>query len=157
MSKNSPSIELQILGKVESPFKQKFAIPRQPGLAPHAKGIIKIEPPFNQSSAFKGLSEFSHIWVSFVFHETMDKGWKPQVRPPRLGGNDKTGVFATRSTFRPNPLGLSVLKLDKVVLSSTNVELHVSGIDLLDGTPVVDIKPYIPYSDKISSGTVTIF
>lgn len=132
---------------VESCFKQKFAIPRQPGLAPNARAIIRLTEQFNPD-AVEGLELSSHIWVQFVFHETLEEGWSPRVRPPRLGGNKKTGVFATRSTHRPNPLGLSVVRLDGIDFSE-GVCLRVSGVDLLDGTPVLDIKPYIPYVDCI--------
>jgi len=139
------------IGFVESCFKQKFAIPRQPGLAPHARAIIRLKDGFNLD-AVDGLELSSHIWVQFVFHETMEEGWSPRVRPPRLGGNKKTGVFATRSTHRPNPIGLSVVRLEKLDYSDA-VCLYISGVDLLDGTPVLDIKPYVPYVDSVETAT----
>lgn len=99
----------------------------------------------------KSIEQFSHLWVIFVFHETMEHGWKPLVRPPRLGGNQKVGVLATRSTFRPNPIGMSVVKLDDVLCENNEIKLAISGLDLLDNTPILDIKPYIPYADAIDT------
>lgn len=137
------------IGFIQSCFKEKFAVPRQPGLAPHATATLTLVPPFNQSDAVDGLEAASHIWIQFVFHECIDRGWQAKVRPPRLGGNKKVGVFATRSTHRPNPIGLSVVKLERIETGPEKVVLHLSGIDLIDGTPVLDIKPYIPYSDSL--------
>ncbi len=137
-----------VIGIVHSPFKEKFAIPRQPGLT-NTPAIIELLPPYAVADAVKGLEAFSHIWISFVFHAVTDREWKPLVRPPRLGGNEKLGVFATRSTHRPNPVGLSVVTLEKIDISD-GVKLHVRGIDLLDGTPVLDIKPYLPYVDCVA-------
>ena len=142
-------ITLQPIGIVSSPYKEKFAIPRQPGLVSSAKGIIKLLGAVNNSDSVRELVQFSHIWLLFIFHGTQAQGWKPLVRPPRLGGNKKIGVLATRSTFRPNPIGMSVVKLDKVAQLDQDIILHISGMDLLDQTPIVDIKPYIPYSDAI--------
>jgi tRNA-Thr(GGU) m(6)t(6)A37 methyltransferase TsaA len=130
-------------------YKEKFATPRQPGLVSAATGIIEFTPPFNDPDCIAGLEECSHIWLHFIFHQCIDQGWKAKVRPPRLGGNKKMGVFATRATHRPNALGMSVVKLDRVDITQGNVALHVSGLDLIDGTPIIDIKPYIPYSDSI--------
>lgn len=130
-------------------YKEKFATPRQPGLVSAATGIIELIPPFNDPDCIAGLEECSHIWLHFIFHQCIDQGWKAKVRPPRLGGNKKMGVFATRATHRPNALGMSVVKLDRVDITQGNVALHVSGLDLIDGTPIIDIKPYIPYSDSI--------
>lgn len=140
---------LSEIGVVESPYQQKFGIPRQPGLAPAATGRIKLLDEFNTPHAFKSIEQYSHLWLIFVFHETMAQGWKPLVRPPRLGGNVKTGVFATRSTFRPNPLGLSVVKNDGIETIKGQVYLNISELDLLDGTPIVDIKPYLPFADSL--------
>jgi tRNA-Thr(GGU) m(6)t(6)A37 methyltransferase TsaA len=137
------------LGFIQSPYKQKFAIPRQPGLIPEARGELVLHPPYADDAIVRGIEAFSHLWLVFVFHETADKGWSPMVRPPRLGGNTKKGVFATRATFRPNPIGLSVVKLEGVSRRGELLVLHLSGIDLLDGTPVLDIKPYLPYSDAL--------
>ncbi|MDO7085778.1 tRNA (N6-threonylcarbamoyladenosine(37)-N6)-methyltransferase TrmO [Pseudocolwellia sp. AS88] len=151
------SIALNYIGKVSSPYKEKFAIPRQPGLVSAAKGSITLLGDANTPELVRGLEAFSHIWVIFIFHGTQEQGWKPLVRPPRLGGNAKIGALATRSTFRPNPVGMSVVKLDSIDVitnkdcpkRSKNVVLSISGLDLLDGTPVIDIKPYIPYSDAL--------
>jgi tRNA-Thr(GGU) m(6)t(6)A37 methyltransferase TsaA len=146
---NKP-VEFTIIGKVNSPYKEKFAIPRQPGLVTSAKATITLSGETNNAELVRELAQFSHIWILFVFHGTQEQGWKPLVRPPRLGGNKKIGVFATRSTFRPNPIGMSVVKLDSIEVENQQVALHISAIDLLDKTPVIDIKPYVPYSDSIA-------
>jgi tRNA-Thr(GGU) m(6)t(6)A37 methyltransferase TsaA len=142
-------IILKPIGLVNSPYKEKFAIPRQPGLVSAAKGTIELFNDANCIDSIRGLEQFSHIWLLFVFHGTQDQGWKPLVKPPRLGGNKKIGVLATRSTFRPNPIGMSVVKLDKIEVLHHNIILHISGLDLLDKTPIIDIKPYVPYSDAL--------
>ena len=144
------SISLSPIAFIESPYREKFAIPRQPGLVPSAKGKVILQAPFNQSDMVKGLEQFSHIWLIFNFHATQAQGWKPLVRPPRLGGNKKIGVLATRSTFRPNPIGMSVVKLEGITCNKQEVSLTISALDLLHGTPILDIKPYIPYSDAIT-------
>jgi len=141
------SFSVTPIGVVSSPYKEKFAIPRQPGLVSAAKGVIKLIGEFNNPHMVQDLEQYSHIWLLFQFHETVEQGWKPLVRPPRLGGNTKTGVLATRSTYRPNGIGMSVVKLDDVKIDKGTVAIHVAGIDLLDNTPIIDIKPYIPYSD----------
>jgi len=141
-------IQIQPIGIIHSCFKEKFATPRQPGLVTAASSQIELVAPYNLADTVEGLSEFSHIWLTFAFHETAQQGWKPKVRPPRLGGNKKLGVFATRSTFRPNPLGLSLVKLESID-TSKGVVLHVSGADLIDGTPIIDIKPYLPWVESI--------
>jgi len=146
-------IEFDIIGQVHSPYKEKFAIPRQPGLVSSAKATITLTGDANNAELVRELEQFSHIWVLFVFHGTQEQGWKPLVRPPRLGGNKKVGVLATRSTFRPNPIGMSVVKLDKIAVIDKQVTLHISAIDLLDKTPIVDIKPYVPYSDSIAEAS----
>ena len=133
------------IGFVRSCFKEKFAIPRQPQLAPAARGVVELIAPFNQGDAVQGLEQVSHVWLLFVFHQALEDKPRLKVRPPRLGGNTSMGVFATRATHRPNGIGQSVVKLDKVEAD----RLHVSGIDLLDGTPILDIKPYVPYADII--------
>jgi len=143
---------LQPIGIAHSPYKEKFGTPRQPGLI-NVQCSIELLPPYNQMDAFKGLDGFSHIWVSFIFHQAMRDQWQPTVRPPRLGGNEKVGVFASRSPFRPNNLGLSVVKLLNIEQQSNKLSLHVEGLDVIDGTPVVDIKPYIPYVDAIPAAT----
>lgn len=142
-------IEFNIIGQVNSPYKEKFAIPRQPGLVNSAKGTITLIGDANNAELVRDLEQFSHIWILFVFHGTQEQGWKPLVRPPRLGGNKKVGVLATRSTFRPNPIGMSVVKLESIDIKEQQVILHISSMDLLDQTPVIDIKPYVPYSDAI--------
>ncbi|MGE5086006.1 MAG: tRNA (N6-threonylcarbamoyladenosine(37)-N6)-methyltransferase TrmO, partial [Bacillota bacterium] len=150
MQKHGESFEFSAIGVVKTPFHDKFGIPRQPGLVSQAKGVIKIHPDPDLKTALRSLEEFSHLWIVFVFHEHGGKNWKPSVRPPRLGGNRKVGVLASRSPHRPNPIGLSAVRLEKVDLDAPGgPEIHVGGVDLLDGTPVLDIKPYIPYADSI--------
>lgn len=144
-----PSYQFNVVGVIQSPYKQKFAIPRQPGLIPEATGYLLLEDDYSDEAILRGIDSFSHLWLLFVFHETADKGWSPMVRPPRLGGNARKGVFATRATFRPNPIGLSVVKLEGVERKNGKLMLKLSGIDLLDGTPVIDIKPYLPYADAL--------
>ncbi len=134
---------------VRSPFRDKFGVPRQPSLAPSARQTVELLPPFDQPDAVRGLDAFSHLWLQFLFHQTAERGWQPLVRPPRLGGNRKVGVFASRATHRPNPLGLSLVRLHAVD-TENGVRLHVSGADLVDGTPVLDIKPYIPFVEAVS-------
>jgi tRNA-Thr(GGU) m(6)t(6)A37 methyltransferase TsaA len=139
------------IGVVHSPFKEKFGIPRQSGLA-NTPAIIELLPPYSVADAVKGLEAFSHIWITFFFHAVQHRDWKPLVRPPRLGGNETVGVFATRSTHRPNHIGLSVVALEKIEINpdvNNSVRLHIRGGDLLDATPVLDIKPYLPYADSI--------
>lgn len=128
-----------------SPFKEKFGIPRQPGLAKSVITEIELLAPYANELAFEGLEKSSHIWLLFLFHQVGSKPESLRVRPPRLGGNSKVGVFATRSTHRPNGIGQSVVKLEEV----KGTKILVSGADLLDQTPIIDIKPYIPYSDSI--------
>lgn len=139
-------MNLDPISFLRTPFPEKFGIPRQPGLAPAARATLELEEPFRKSGVFDGLEGTSHLWLIFVFHHQSDD-WQPKVRPPRLGGNEKRGVFATRSPRRPNRLGMSVVKLEQVV--PEEFRLEVSGVDLLDGTPIVDIKPYVPYSDSL--------
>lgn len=138
-------IPMQPVARVHSPFREKFGIPRQSGLV-DATAIVELLPPYNVPEAVRGLEQFSHLWLIFAFH-AIGREWRPLVRPPRLGGNARVGVFASRATHRPNPLGLSVVSLLGGDVSD-GVRLHVRGADLLDGTPVLDIKPYIPYADS---------
>lgn len=133
-----------------SPYKEKFGIPRQAGLVTEAKAQLELLSPYNDPSIIKGLETFSHLWVLFVFHAPKHEHWNPTVRPPRLGGNKRLGVFATRSPFRPNPIGMSVVKLEKIERSKGKILIHISGADLLEGTPILDIKPYIKANDIIS-------
>lgn len=132
------------VGIIRSPYQEKFGIPRQPALAPSAPVTLELLPPYNQPDCVRGLEDFSHVWLTFVFHDTLARGWQPLVRPPRLGGNSKVGVFASRATHRPNGLGLSLVALQGID-TGHGVTLRLSGADLLDGTPVLDIKPYIPF------------
>ncbi|NQD96459.1 tRNA (N6-threonylcarbamoyladenosine(37)-N6)-methyltransferase TrmO, partial [Pseudomonas sp. CrR25] len=134
------------IGFVRSCFKEKFAIPRQPHLAPAARGVLELLAPFDQGEAVQGLEQVSHVWLLFLFHQALEDKPRLKVRPPRLGGNQSLGVFASRATHRPNGIGQSVVKLDKVEPG----RLWLSGIDLLDGTPVLDIKPYVPYADSVA-------
>ncbi|RQW25869.1 tRNA (N6-threonylcarbamoyladenosine(37)-N6)-methyltransferase TrmO [Rhodobacteraceae bacterium CH30] len=135
------------IGVIHSPYKEKFGIPRQPSLAPSARMTLELLAPYNHADTVRGLADFSHLWLQFVFHETAARGWRPLVRPPRLGGNDKVGVFASRATHRPNPLGLSLVELIGID-TGNGVILELAGADLLDGTPVLDIKPYIPFVES---------
>lgn len=141
------SIQLDPIGVIRSCYKEKFGIPRQPGIVRSATATLELIPPYNNAESLRGLEEFSHIWVIFLFHASNRENLKATVRPPRLGGNKRIGVFASRSNFRPNPIGLSVVELQQISEST----LHLSGGDFLDHTPVLDIKPYIPYSDSIPS------
>jgi tRNA-Thr(GGU) m(6)t(6)A37 methyltransferase TsaA len=149
---HSTGFSLQVIGRVHGPFQEKFGIPRQPGLA-DVPAVIEMLAPYDVPEMFEGLEEFSHLWLSFVFHACLEQGWRKKVRPPRLGGNVHKGVFATRSPFRPNHLGLSVVKLDRLETVNGRVKLHVRGGDLLDRTPIVDIKPYISYTDSIAQAS----
>ena len=147
-----PSFSFKAIGVVRSPFQDKFGIPRQPGLVSAARGVVKLGGDPDLRTALRSLEEFSHIWIVFVFHEHGGRKWKPSVRPPRLGGAVKVGVLASRSPHRPNPVGMSVVALERVDFDAEGgPELFVSGLDLLDGTPVLDIKPYIPYADSVPS------
>lgn len=147
---------IEPLGVIESPYREKFAIPRQPGLVKSARGAIIMQPHYSHPELFRGIENYSHLWLQFVFHQTIDKGWQPLVRPPRLGGNKKMGVLATRSTFRPNGLGLSVVELVGVIHTEQGTRVEIAGLDLLHGTPIIDIKPYIPYADALPHATAGI-
>ncbi|WP_300672458.1 tRNA (N6-threonylcarbamoyladenosine(37)-N6)-methyltransferase TrmO [Desulfoluna sp.] len=141
------------IGTVHSCFTEKFGVPRQPGIVTEATGTIELLAPYNRSEAVRDLDGFSHLWIIFLFNRSARGEWKPMVRPPRLGGNKKVGVFASRSNFRPNPIGLSVVRLLSVSDEKGKILIHVKGLDILDGTPVLDIKPYIPYVDAIDDAT----
>ncbi|MCH5201027.1 MAG: tRNA (N6-threonylcarbamoyladenosine(37)-N6)-methyltransferase TrmO [Oscillospiraceae bacterium] len=141
-------MELQVIGHVRSDFPEKFGIPRQSGLVPELKSRIVFEPEYRVPEAFRGLEGYSRIWIIWQFSETVRENWSPTVRPPRLGGNRRVGVFASRSPFRPNPIGLSSVALDRIETDAPDgIVLHISGADIMDGTPVLDIKPYLPYAD----------
>lgn len=134
------------IGYLATPFRDRFGIPRQPRLAPHACGKLRLLRPYDRAEAVRGLEDFSLVWLSFVFHQTAGR-WSPTVRPPRLGGNQRVGVFASRSPFRPNPLGLSLVEL-LAIDTRDGVLLTFGGVDLLDGTPILDIKPYLPFVES---------
>lgn len=140
--------QFETIAIVHSPYREKFAIPRQPGLV-DVLSAVELLPPYNRPEAVRGLEAFSHLWLSFVFHAVAREGWKPTVRPPRLGGNTRVGVFASRSTHRPNPIGLSVVELVSIQCDRQGVRLWVRGADLLDQTPILDIKPYLAYVDSV--------
>ena len=137
------------IGVIHSCFREKFGIPRQAGLVPAARATLELLPPYSQPAAVRGLEGFSHLWLIFAFHGIPAGRWQATVRPPRLGGNRRLGVFATRSPFRPNPIGLSAVKLERITVRQGRAVLHLVGVDLLDGTPVLDLKPYLPYADRI--------
>jgi len=140
-------LELQIIARMKTDFPAKFGIPRQSGLS-NAKGEIIFEKEYANPDVLKGIEEFSHLWIIWGFSECEGKAWSPTVRPPRLGGNERRGVFATRSPFRPNPIGLSCVKLEKIEFGKDGgVVLKVIGVDMMDNTPIYDIKPYLPYVD----------
>lgn len=148
-----PHYSFEPIGFINSCFREKFGVPRQPGLAPNARAILEIEPRFSHTEAFRRLETFSHVWILFVFHQSIGRRWKTTVRPPRLGGNRRVGVFASRSGFRPNAIGQSAVKLISIDKRKAGIELMLGGVDLLHGTPVLDIKPYLPYADTISKAT----
>lgn len=133
---------------IKTDFDEKFGIPRQGGIIEELKGQIVFEPEFRNPDVIRGIDEFSHIWLLWEFSENLREGWSATVRPPRLGGNERRGVFATRAPFRPNPIGMTAVKLERVEMSEKlGPVLHVAGADLLNGTPILDIKPYVPYAD----------
>ena len=141
---------LKVIARIHTDFPTKFGIPRQSGLVEELVGEITFEPTYRQPEALMGLEEYSHLWLLWDFSQVQREGWTATVHPPRLGGKEKRGVFATRSPFRPNPIGLSCVKLLKVITEGEDVpKLLVAGADLMDGTPIYDIKPYLPYADCI--------
>ncbi len=147
---NSTQISVPIIGTHCSPLSQKFGVPRQPNLV-RLPTFIEIFPPYNISEAFVGIEAYSHIWVTWQFHQNKyQQNFKPQVRPPRLGGNKKMGVFATRSMYRPSQLGLSVVELKGIEFKKGKLVVHIVGADMVDATPIIDIKPYISYSDSLA-------
>lgn len=143
-------VTMKVIATIHTDFSDKFGIPRQSGLVPELIGIIEFLPEFRNADAVRGIDGFSHIWLVWQFSKAVRETWSPTVRPPRLGGNQRMGVFATRSPFRPNSIGLSCVRLLKVDTAADNGPmLYVSGADLLDGTPIFDVKPYLPYSDSV--------
>ncbi|PYF84267.1 MULTISPECIES: tRNA (N6-threonylcarbamoyladenosine(37)-N6)-methyltransferase TrmO [Marinomonas] len=145
------SFTLNTIGIIHSCYKEKFGIPRQPGLVTEATARLELIPPYNRLDTLDGLDGFSHIWIQFIFHGCINESWKAKIRPPRLGGKAKMGVFATRATHRPNPIGLSAVKIGRIYQEGQRIFIDLYGADLLDGTPVLDIKPYLPYADSISN------
>ncbi|MCK6265343.1 tRNA (N6-threonylcarbamoyladenosine(37)-N6)-methyltransferase TrmO [Vibrio sp. ZSDE26] len=141
------------IGVIQTPYKEKFAVPRQPRLVPSATSRVKLLDEANCIESVRGLSDFSHLWLLFLFDKNLEAGWKPTVRPPRLGGNERIGVFASRATFRPNGIGMSAVEVRGVVQEGNQVYIDLGSVDLVDGTPIIDIKPYIPYSDAINDAT----
>ena len=142
------TVNIQIIARMHSDFATKFGIPRQSSLVEELRSTIVFEPEFRNADALRGIEDFSHLWIIWQFSEAVRQGWSPTVRPPRLGGNTRMGVFATRSPFRPNNLGLSSVRLLGIEHTENyGTVLHVGGADLMDGTPIFDIKPYIPYGD----------
>ena len=140
---------MHIIARIRTDFPTKFGVPRQSGVVPGLTGRVVFEPPYRNSDAVRGLEGFSHIWLIWQFSEALRPGWSATVRPPRLGGNRRVGVFATRSPFRPNPIGLSSVRLERIELDpALGPVLHVSGIDMVDATPIYDIKPYLPTADS---------
>ena len=137
----------QVIAHIHNDFSDKFGIPRQSGLVPELTSLIVFEEPYRNREALRGIEEFSHLWLLWHFSEAERETWSPTVRPPRLGGNRRMGVFATRSPFRPNPIGLSSVKLIGVEETPQGAALRVAGADLMDGTPILDIKPYLAYTD----------
>ena len=146
---NNQELLITPIGTIRTPYGQKFAVPRQPGLAPHALGVIEFFKPYGAIEAFGGLEGFSHIHILFVFDKAPYSKFHATVRPPRLGGNTSCGVFASRSPFRPSRIGLSTVKIHEILKENGEVKIVVLGADLVDNTPIIDIKPYIPFVDAI--------
>lgn len=140
---------LRVIATLRNGFREKFGVPRQSGLVPEAVSRVVMEEEYRDPAAFRGIEMYSHLWLIWGFHQVERTGWRPTVRPPRLGGNTRLGVFATRSPYRPNPIGLTVVKLLHIEVTSKGAELIVSGADMVDGTPIYDIKPYLPYVDSL--------
>jgi len=147
------TIIVRPIGLIHSCFTEKFGIPRQSGMVKSATATLELLPPFNREEMVRGLDVFSHIWVHFLFHQTVEEGWRPTVRPPWLGGKKRVGIFATRSPHRPNHMGMSAVKLVDIRREKKRYFLELSGVDFLDQTPVLDIKPYVPFSDSIAGAT----
>lgn len=148
-TKHFAMYSLEPIGYIESPYKEKFAVPRQPSLVLSATSRVRLTGEANCPESLRGIEQFSHVWLLFLFDQNLVQGWKPTVRPPRLGGNERIGVFASRATFRPNGIGMSAVEVKGVTQKGEQMYLDLGNVDLVDGTPIVDIKPYIPYSDSI--------
>ncbi|KAA1176384.1 tRNA (N6-threonylcarbamoyladenosine(37)-N6)-methyltransferase TrmO [Marinobacter salinexigens] len=148
------ALTLTPIAYTHSCFQDKFGVPRQPGLTRYARADLVIEPPFDREDAFRGLETASHLWLTFQFHEAVRAEWRPVVRPPRLGGNKKVGVFASRSPFRPNSLGLSVVRNEGLLRKDGRLVLQISDHDLIEGTPILDIKPYLPFADSVADASL---
>lgn len=147
-------IKMRVIAHIHSDFPEKFGIPRQSGIIDELQATVVFEPEYRNTDAFRGLEGFSHLWLLWQFSECANKDWSPTVRPPRLGGNTRMGVFATRSPFRPNNIGLSCVRLIKIDFESENAPiLHIAGADIMDGTPILDVKPYLPYADSVPDAT----
>ena len=143
------NFSMKVIAHIRSDFSSKFGVPRQSGLVDSLEAAIIFEPEYRNADAVRGMEGFSHLWLIWAFHQAVRDTWSPTVRPPRLGGNTRMGVFATRSPFRPNPIGLSSVRLDRVEITAEHGPvIYVRGADLVDGTPIFDIKPYIPYADS---------
>jgi tRNA (adenine37-N6)-methyltransferase len=142
-------VEVSPVGVLHSPFRERFGVPRQAGLVPEVPGRLVFLPPYDRPESVAGLESFSHVWLLFRFHANPDSGPALTVRPPRLGGNERVGVFASRSPYRPNGIGLSVVRLEAVEQTPQGTALRLRGVDLLDRTPVLDVKPYLPYADAL--------
>lgn len=144
-------IQMKPIGIIRTDFVEKFGTPRQGGMIPSATGVVTLYPEFSNASTILHLDRFSHVWLIYLFHQNAEKGWRPAIRPPRLGPLRKIGVFASRSPHRPNPIGMSAVRLESIERASNppRIKIKVSGVDLLDKTPILDIKPYLPYADLI--------
>ncbi len=151
---SADALTLTPIAITRSCFQDKFGVPRQPGLTRHAWADLIIQPPFDREDAFRGLESCSHLWLTFQFHQAIRAEWRPVVRPPRLGGNRKVGVFASRSPFRPNSLGLSVVRNEGLSRRDGQLVLRISAHDLIDGTPILDIKPYLPFADALPDARI---
>ncbi|ANF71161.1 tRNA (N6-threonylcarbamoyladenosine(37)-N6)-methyltransferase TrmO [[Haemophilus] ducreyi] len=145
---NPQPLVLNPIGVIESPYDEKFSVPRQPNLVAQGKGNLTLFPPYNCAEAVRGLAQFSHLWLIFQFHQLPAREWHSTVRPPRLGGNQRIGVFASRATHRPNPIGLSKVALEAIEIHHGKAQLKLGSVDLVNGTPILDIKPYIAYADS---------
>jgi tRNA-Thr(GGU) m(6)t(6)A37 methyltransferase TsaA len=154
MTPPNESYSFEPIGYIQSCFKEKFGVARQSMMISQARGVLKFNPDPTYPNSLRHLDEFSHLWIIFVFHKNLEKGWRPLINPPRLDAPEQVGVFASRSPHRPNPIGMSVVKIEEIdFLAPGGIELHLSGLDILDTTPVLDIKPYLSYADSFTEAT----